>query len=58
MERRSVSLTVEIRVIRFVFFEDDINGSEEHLGNGDDSFLAAPAFLQKEIAAAHFEEFA
>lgn len=47
---------IEFGIVRLIFLENIVYGSQQHSGNGDDGLLVSPAFLQREIATAHFGE--
>lgn len=56
MYRRSVCFAVELRIIRLIFLEHIVNGSQKHSCDSDNRFLVAPAFFQGEVTAADFWE--
>ena len=55
--RRSVSLAVELRGVRFIFLEHIVDGREQHPGDGDNGLFMSPAFLECKIAIADFRKF-
>ena len=46
MRGRPVSLAVKLWVVRFIFLEDVVDGSQQHSGDSDDSFFVSPALLR------------
>lgn len=54
--RRSVGVAVEFWVVRLVLFENVVDGSQQHSGDGDDGFLVTPALFESKIAVADFWE--
>ena len=56
MCRRPVSLSVELRIVRLIFFKHVVNGGEQHPGDGDNSFLVSPTLFESEIAITDFRE--
>lgn len=53
---RTVGYAVEFRIVRLIFLEHIVNGSQEHPGNSDDGFLVAPSLFQGKVTAANFRE--
>ena len=51
---RAVGYAVEFRIVRLIFLEHIVNGSEQHPGNGNDRFLVSPPLFQSEVTAADF----
>ena len=56
MCRCPVVLAVEFRVVRLILLEHIVDGREQHPGNGDNGFLVAPAFSERQITIADFRE--
>lgn len=54
--RWPVSLAVKFRVVRFIFLEDVVDGSQQHSGNSDDRFFVPPTLFECKVTASNFRE--
>ena len=44
-----VVLAVEVGVVRLVFLQDIVDGSQQHSGDSNDSFLVSSAFFERKV---------
>ena len=54
--RRSVTLAVKPRIVRFVFLEHIVESCKEHSGNGNNGFLMSSPLFESHIAITDFRE--
>ena len=49
VSRRSICLAVKIGVVKFIFLQNVVDGSQQHPCNGNNSFLVTSALLNRKI---------
>ena len=54
VNRRLVGFSVKLRIVRLVFFENVVDGSQQHPCNSDDRFFVAASFFEIEVASTDF----
>ena len=55
--RRSVGAAVEFGVVKLVLFENVVDGSQQHSGDGNNRLFVAPALFESKVAASDFGKF-
>ena len=56
MCRWSVALAVKLRVVRFIFLENVVDGGQQHSGNGNDGFFVSTTLFECKVTISDFRE--
>ena len=56
MSRQNVCFAVKFRVVRFIFPENVVDGSQQHSGNGDDSLFVPTTLFERKVTISDFRE--